>query len=49
MMIYLQLLGTLMNTKHAPQCACLTVDYLEERQNFSSMNYQNISMKLNAS
>ena len=46
--MHLQLFGTVMGTKCAPPYACLTVGYLEET-NFLPTNYQNISMKVNAS
>ena len=46
--MYLHLFGTVMGTKCAPPYACLTVGYLEET-NFLPTNYQNISMKVNAS
>ena len=43
-----QLLGTAVGTKCAPPYACLTVGYLEEIKVLPT-NYQNISMKMNAS
>ena len=46
--LYLQSLGTAMGTKCAPPRACLTIGYLEETKLFT-MNYQNISIKMNAS
>ena len=49
--MYLQLLGTAMGTKCASPYAYLTVGYLEATKLFTCelTNYQNISMKVNAS